>query len=91
MAENTQLQYLWKQISERAENLIVPVSYDAFIKPLEPVDFSNRKIVLKAQTDMAANVIMNKHADKLREAIVKCDLGVTDFRIFVEGSSAFPL
>ena len=46
MAENTQLQYLWKQISERAENLIVPVSYDAFIKPLEPVDFSNRKIVL---------------------------------------------
>ena len=91
MAENTQLQYLWKQISERAENIIAPVSYVSFIKTLEPVDFANRKIILKATSEMAANVVMNKHADKLREAILKCDLGVTDFRLYVEGSSAFPL
>lgn len=91
MAENTQLQYLWKQISERAENIIAPVSYVSFIKTLEPVDFANRKIILKATSEMAANVVMNKHADKLREAILKCDLGVVDFRLYVEGSSAFPL
>ena len=91
MAENTQLQYLWKQISERAENIIAPVSYDSFIKPLEPVDLIYRKIILKATSEMAASVVMNKHADKLREAIQKCDLGVTDFRLFVEGSSAFPM
>ena len=91
MAENTQLQYLWKQNSERAENIIAPVSYVSFIKTLEPVDFANRKIILKATSEMAANVVMNKHADKLREAILKCDLGVTDFRLYVEGSSTFPL
>ena len=91
MAESTQLQYVWKQISERVENLISPVSYDSFIRPLEPVDISGRKIVLKAATDMAANVVMNKHADKLREAIVKCDLGVNDFRLFVDGSAVFTL
>ena len=91
MAENTQLQYLWKQISERAENIIAPVSYVSFIKTLEPVDYANRKIILKATSEMAANVVMNKHADKLREAILKCDLGVVDFRLYVEGSSAFPL
>ncbi|MBQ8685022.1 MAG: chromosomal replication initiator protein DnaA [Clostridia bacterium] len=89
MAENTQLQYVWKQISERVENLISPVSYDSFIKPLEPVDITGRKIVLKAATDMAANVVMNKHADKLREAIQKCDLGVNDFRLVVDGSKEF--
>ena len=47
MAENTQLQYLWRQISERAQNLITPISYDHLIKNLEPVDISGRKIVLK--------------------------------------------
>ena len=91
MAENTQLQYVWKQISERVENLISPVSYDSFIKPLEPIDITGRKIVLKASTDMAANVVMNKHADKLREAIQKCDLGVNDFRLVVDGSKEFSM
>ena len=91
MSENTQLQFIWKQISERAKNIIAPVSYDSFIKPLEPVDVSGRKIVLKAATDMAANVVMKKHADKLREAIVKCDLGVNDFRLYVENSDTFTL
>ena len=91
MAENTQLQYVWKQISERVENLISPVSYDSFIKPLEPIDITGRKIVLKASTDMAANVVMNKHAEKLREAIQKCDLGVNDFRLVVDGSKEFSL
>ncbi len=89
MAENTQLQYVWKQISERVENLISPVSYDSFIKPLEPIDITGRKIVLRASTDMAANVVMHKHADKLREAIQKCDLGVNDFRLVVDGSKEF--
>ena len=89
MAENTQLIYVWKQISERAQNLIQPVSYDSFIKPLEPFSISGRKIVLKAATDMAANVVMIKHADKLREAIVKCDLGVNDFRLYVENSETY--
>ncbi|MBR6703311.1 MAG: chromosomal replication initiator protein DnaA [Clostridia bacterium] len=91
MAENTQLQYVWKQISERVENLISPVSYDSFIKPLEPIDITGRKIVLKASTDMAANVVMNKHADKLREAIQKCDLGVNDFRLVVDESKEFSM
>ena len=91
MSENTQLQFIWKQISERAKNIIAPVSYDSFIKPLEPVDVSGRKIVLKAATDMAANVVMKKHADKLREAIVKCDLVVNDFRLYVENSDTFTL
>lgn len=89
MSENTQLHYVWKQIIERAENLIPPVSYDSFIKPLEPFSISGRKIVLKAATDMAANVVMNKHADKLREAICKCDLGVNDFRLYVENSDVY--
>ena len=89
MAENTQLQYVWKQISERAQNIISPISYDHLIKYLEPIDIQGRKIVLKCSSDTNAETIMTKFADKLREAISKCDLGVSDFRLVVDGSSVF--
>ena len=89
MAENTQLQYVWKQISERAQNIISPISYDHLIKYLEPIDIQGRKIILKCSSDTNAETIMTKFADKLREAISKCDLGVSDFRLVVDGSSVF--
>ena len=90
MPENSQLQFLWKQISERAQNLIPPVSFNHLIKDLEPIDLAGRKIVLQCSSDLNAGSIMKKFADKLREAIVKCDLGLNDFRLVVEGSDEFP-
>ena len=89
MAESSQMQFIWKQVLAKAETLITPVSYRNFIKDLEPVDIVGRRLVLKALTNMAANVVMNKHADKLREVIVKCDLGVNDFRLVVDGSDVY--
>lgn len=91
MAENTQLQFIWKQVLEKAESLIPPTSFRNFIKELEPINVQGRKLVLRALTDMGANVVINKHAEQLRAAIVKCDLGVNDFRLFVEGSNVFTL
>lgn len=91
MSENTQLHYVWKQINERAEKLINPISYNHLIKDLEPVDIAGRKIVLKCSSDLNADTIMKKYADALRSAIVKCDLGVNDFRLFVENSKLYPL
>ena len=91
MTESTQLQYVWKQISERAKNIISPISYDHLFKYLEPVDIAGRKIILRSSSDTNAETIMNKFADKLREAIQKCDLGVSDFRLVVEGSAVFTL
>ena len=89
MPESTQLQHLWKQILEKAEMLISSVSFNAFIKDLEPVDVIGRKIVLRTSSDLTATTIMKKHADKLREAIVRCDIGLSDFRLVVEGSDVF--
>lgn len=89
MPENSQLTFLWKQILEKAEILISGVSFNAFIKELEPVDVSGRKIILKASSDLTANTIMKKHAEKLRTAILKCDIGLSDFRLVVDGSDVF--
>ena len=91
MAESTQLHFIWKQVLSKAEMLISTVSFDAFIKELEPVDLVGRRIILRASSDLAANTVMKKHADKLREAIVKCDLGFNDFRLIVNGRDDFPV
>lgn len=91
MAEHSQLQFIWKQISERVQQTVSPISWDTYMKNLEPVDILGRTLVLKAQTSLSASTIMKKHADKFRDAMAKCDLGVKDFRLVVEGSDEFPL
>ena len=44
MAEKSQILFLWKQIRDKAEGVIPPVSFNTFIKDLEPVDVVNRRI-----------------------------------------------
>ena len=91
MAELSQLQFIWKQVSERIQNLVSPISYNTYIKTLEPVDIMGRVLVLKAETPLGANTIMKKHAEKIRDAMATCDLGVKDFRLVVDGSEEFSL
>ena len=91
MAEFSQLQFIWKQVSERLEQLISPISYNTYIKTLEPVDILGRILILKATTPLGANTIMSKHAEKIRDAMAKCDLGVKDFRLVVDGSEEYSL
>ena len=93
MTEKTQLQFIWKQVKEKAQELISPVSFDAYIGDLEPVDIVGRKLLLKAPNDFAANAIMgNKIGEKLRFAVGKCELGiVNDFRIVVDGSDVYTM
>ena len=92
MSENSQLTFIWKQISERLQNSISPLSYSNFFKDMEPVDVVGRKIVLKAPTDNNAQAIMtHKFGEKLRDAIVKSDVGLSDFRLVVDGSELFPM
>ena len=94
MSENSQLQFIWKQILEKARNSINPTSFSHFFenKGLEPIDVRGKKIILKVSSESnAEHIIMHKIGDKLRDAIVKCDLGINDFRFYVEGSDVFTL
>ncbi len=91
MTENSQLEILWSKIKERAEKLITPIPYSTFIEDLKPVDVVNRKIVLQALTETAANAIIGHHLEKLREAVVSADIGLNDVAIVVEGSEIYTL
>lgn len=89
MSNNSQIAHSWAMISKKAADLIPPVPYKAFIEGLEAVEITDRRIVLKAPSDLTADVVSTKHADKLREAIVRCDLGLSDFKLVVEGSKKY--
>ena len=94
MSDNTHLQALWKQILDKAKNTISPISFTHFFenRGIEPIDVRNRKIVLKISSESNAEALVsNKIGEKLRDAIVKCDVGLNDFRLYVEGSDVFTL
>ena len=91
MTEKAQFEFIWSKIKERAKLLVNPISYSTFIENLVPEDVVNRKIVLKAETELTAKLISTSHADKLREAISTADVGLTDFIIVVDGSDTYTL
>ncbi len=91
MPESSQLELLWNKIAERVQQIVSKISYDTFFEHLIPVDIINKKIVLQAETDLTASVIMKSHADRLRQAIVSADVGLTDFILVVEGSEIYTL
>lgn len=91
MAENTQLEFLWNKIKERAEKLINPVSFSSFIEDLVPVDVVNKKIVLRAPEEVVALTVTKHHLDHLREAAQSADVGIVGVVIVVDGSDTYTL
>ena len=86
-----QLDILWNTIRERAKTLINPISYSTFIENLVPIDVVNKKIVLQAESELAARTITKSHMEKLRDAVVSADVGLTGAVIVVEGSEEYSL
>ena len=86
-----QFDFLWNKIRERAKALINPISYSTFIESLTPVDVVGKKIALRAESELAARTITKNHLEKLREAVVSADVGLSDVVIVVDGSEEFTL
>lgn len=69
--------------------IISHTNFITFIDNLVPVDIDGRIIVLETPTESFAKHITNTLAEKMREAILKADVGISDFRLKVEGSDDF--
>ncbi len=89
----SQLKILWEKICERLEKVVTPISFDTFIRDLEPVDISGRHLILRAGTDLAAATIISKHSTQIKDAILKYEggYGLVGFRIIVNGSKVYNL
>ncbi|MCX4385191.1 MAG: DnaA/Hda family protein, partial [Clostridia bacterium] len=91
MEEKAQYGTLWNQIREAAKKIVNPISFNTFVENLTPVDVVNRKIVLKAETELTAKVITGTLADLIRKSVVSADVGLVDFIVVVDGSSTYTL
>ncbi|MDE7440090.1 MAG: chromosomal replication initiator protein DnaA, partial [Clostridia bacterium] len=89
MAEKGNFDFLYNPIKAKMQELISQINYKTYIENLVPVDIDGRFIVLETPTESFAKYITGTLADKMREAIIKADVGLTDFRLKVEGSDNF--
>ncbi len=89
MAEKGNFDFIYDPIKEKMRELVTPITFATYIEKLTPVDVDGRFIVLETPTETFAKYITGTLAEKMREAIIKADVGVTDFRLKVEGSDGF--
>ena len=89
MAEKGNFDFLYTPIKEKMREIISHTNFITFIDNLVPVDIDGRIIVLETPTESFAKHITNTLAEKMREAIIKADVGISDFRLKVEGSDEF--
>ncbi|MBD5632322.1 MAG: chromosomal replication initiator protein DnaA [Clostridia bacterium] len=89
MAEKGNFDFIYNPIKQKMQELVTPITYTTYIEKLVPVDVDGRFIVLETPTETFAKYITGTLAEKMREAIIKADVGVTDFRLKVEGSDGF--
>ena len=91
MTEKTQIDFIWKKISEKAQKLIPQMTYSTYVEPIVPVDIAGRKIVLRVVSEMGADILMKKYADQIKEAVVQSGAGLNGFIFVVDGSSVYTM
>lgn len=91
MAENSQLELIWNKIKEKAEAHINPITFKTYISELVPVDVVNKKLILRANSEISAGVVEKKFLTVLREAMASAEVGLTDIVLTVEGSEIYTI
>lgn len=91
MEENSQIEFFWNKIKERAAKLINPVSFSSFIEDLQPTQVVNKKMVLKAGTEVVAKTVTQHHLSQLREAAMSAEVGLNGVVIVVDGSETYTM
>lgn len=89
MADTSNLDFIYKPIKEKMQEAITHITFLTYIDKLVPVEIDGRYIVLETLTENFAQYITNNLAEKMRDAIIRANVGVSDFRLVVKGSRDF--
>ncbi|MCD8295901.1 MAG: chromosomal replication initiator protein DnaA [Clostridia bacterium] len=91
MAEKKDFAFIYDPIKEKMKDEISPISFSTFIDKLVPVDVEGRIITLECPTQSIADHITANLASKMREAIIKANVGMSDFRLKIAGTDDYAL
>jgi len=89
MTEKGNFDFLYNPIKEKMKEIISPITFSTYIENLEPIDLDGKFIVLQTPSESFAKYITGTLADKIRDSIIKADVGPTDFRLIVEGNQEY--
>ena len=89
MADTSNIDFIYNPIKEKIRETISHIQFITYIDKLVPVEIDGRYIVLETVSENLAQTIMATLADKIRDAIIIANVGVSDFRLVVKGSSNY--
>jgi chromosomal replication initiator protein len=72
---------LWSSVLNTLEKEVTAVSFDLWIKTLEPVETKNNKLVLVASSETAKNQCLKNHSTSIRLAIKEIYKNIEGFNI----------
>ena len=91
MAEKGNFDFIYNPIKEKIRESISHIYFSTYIENLTPVDIDGRFIVLETPTETFAKFITGTLSDKIRDAIIRADVGISDFRLNVAGSEGYAM
>ncbi len=77
---------LWKTALDELYKTVSSLSYDMFISNLIPADVIGNKIVLCTPSGVFVERLQYNMAEKIRDALKKCNQEITDFKLVVASS-----
>ncbi len=80
--------FVYDPIKKEMRETISEIMFKTFIEVLKPVDIDGKVIVLECPGGME-QPITDTLADKIRDAIVKANVGLTDFRLRTAGTEDY--
>ncbi len=72
---------LWKTALDEIEKTVSTISFDAYVKMLEPVDIKGNKLVLITKTKLFADHVTNNLKNKILSAVSKINPAIDDVEI----------
>lgn len=83
--ENYEL--IWERALKHLKVSVSTIAYSTYIEQLKPVDLIGSKLILSTKSELFASEVAKRLVDKIREALKLAGTGVTDIKLYVEGSN----
>lgn len=83
--ENYEL--IWERALKHLKVSVSTIAYSTYIEQLKPLDLIGSKLILSTKSELFASEVARRLVDKIREALKLVGTGVTDIKLYVEGST----
>ena len=78
---------IWDRALKQLKVSVSTIAYATYIEQLKPIDIVGSKLILSTKSELFASEVAKRLIDKIREALAMSGTGVTDIKLYVEGSN----